>query len=63
MQSIPSYTGQFSVTPDLFHVTVPQAEIVDQMVVRGEQQVLNDVCLAVAIVAEAIQNAQVQVVE
>ena len=33
------------------------------MVVRGEQQVLNDICLAVAIVAEAIQNAQVQVVE
>ena len=63
MQSIPSYIGQFSITPDLFHVTVPQAEIVEQMVVRGEQQVLNDVCLAVAIVADAIHSAQAQVVE
>ena len=53
------YTGQFSTTPDLLHVTVPQSEILREMVRRGEQETLNDVCLAVAIVADAIAAAQV----
>ena len=52
------YTGQFAVTPDLFHVTVPQSEILAEMVARGEQETLNDVCLAVAIVADAIEHAR-----
>ena len=52
------YTGQFAVTEDLLHVTIPRDEIVAQMLARGEQDTLNDVCLAVAIVADAIGNAQ-----
>ncbi len=52
------YAGQFAVTPDLFHVTVPQNEILTEMVKRGEQETLNDVCLAVAIVADAIEFAR-----
>lgn len=52
------YTGQFAVTPDLFHVTLPQNEILGEMVMRGEQETLNDVCLAVAIVADAIDIAR-----
>lgn len=51
------YSGQFAVTPDLLHVTVPHAEIVAEMVKRGEQETLNDICLAVAIVADAIGSA------
>jgi hypothetical protein len=41
-------------TDDLLHVTIPREEIV----ARGEQDTLNAVCLAVAIVADAISNAQ-----
>lgn len=52
------YSGQFAVTPDLLHVTIPQIEIVEQMSLRGEQETLNDVCLAVAMVADAIAAAQ-----
>ncbi len=57
------YSGQFAVTPDLLHVTLPQSEIIVEMVKRGEQETLNDVCLAVAIVADAIGSAQALVVE
>ena len=53
------YAGQFSTTPDLLHVTVPQSEILREMVRRGDQETLNDVCLAVAIVADAIAAAQI----
>lgn len=52
------YSGQFAVTPDLLHVTLGQCEIVDEMVRRGEQETLNDLCLAVAVVADAIGCAQ-----
>ena len=57
------YSGQFAVTPDLLHVTVPQAEIVAEMIKRGEQETLNDICLAVAVVADAIGSAQALLVE
>ena len=52
------YGGQFDITPDLLHVTIPQPEIVAEMLKRGEQETLNDVCLAVAVVADAIASAQ-----
>ena len=52
------YQGQFATTPALLHVTISQREIVDEMMRRGEQETLNDLCLAVAIVADAIANAQ-----
>ena len=57
------YGGQFAVTPDLLHVTIPQQEIVAEMLRRGEQEALNDVCLAVAVVADAIACAQALCVE
>ena len=58
--SVPTryYVGQFAVTPDLLHVTIPRVEILDEMVQRGEHETLNDVCLAVAVVADAITTAQ-----
>ena len=52
------YQGQFATTPDLLHATISQREIGDEMMRRGEQETLNDLCLAVAIVADAIANAQ-----
>jgi hypothetical protein len=51
------YPGQFSTTPDLLHVVIPRLEIVAEMAVRGEDATLNDVCLAVAVVADAIGSA------
>lgn len=52
------YPGQFATTPDILHVAIPRMEIVAEMAVRGERETLNDVCLAVAIVADAIASAQ-----
>ncbi|HEX7035966.1 MAG TPA: hypothetical protein VF210_09335 [Pseudomonadales bacterium] len=53
------YPEQFAVTPDLLHVAIPQMEIISEMSVRGEQATLDDVCLAVALVADAIGTAQI----
>lgn len=51
------YPGQFATTSDLLHVVIPRLEIVAEMALRGEHDALNDVCLAVATVADAIGNA------
>ncbi len=51
------YPGQFAPLPDLLHVAIPRVEIAAEMVTRGEHEALNDVCLAVAVVADAIGAA------
>jgi hypothetical protein len=53
-----TYPDQFATTPDLLHVAVPRMEIIAEMSVRGEQETLDDICLAVAVVADAIGIAQ-----
>ena len=53
-----SYPDQFATTPDLLHVAIPRMEIIAEMSVRGEQEALDDICLAVAVVADAIGIAQ-----
>lgn len=58
-QAASNYPEQFATTPDLLHVVIPRAEIIAEMTVRGEDETLNDVCLAVAIVADAIGMAMV----
>jgi len=52
------YPEQFVTTPDLLHVVIPRVEIIAEMAVRGEDATLNDVCLAVAVVADVISSAQ-----
>lgn len=52
-----NYPDQFATTPDLLHVVIPRAEIVAEMTLRGEDETLNDVCLAVAVVADVIGTA------
>lgn len=52
------YPDQFALTPDLLHVAIPRMEIIGEMSVRGEQETLDDICLAVALVADAIGIAQ-----
>ena len=54
----PFYAGQFSATPDLLFVAIPQQEIIAMMVEQGEHTTLNAVCLSVACVADAITQAQ-----
>jgi hypothetical protein len=54
----PEYPEQFATTPDLLHVAIPRAEIIAEMATRGEQEALDDVCLAVAVIADAIGTAQ-----
>lgn len=52
------YPEQFATSPDLLHVAIPRMEIIAEMSVRGEQETLDDICLAVALVADAIGLAQ-----
>jgi hypothetical protein len=56
--AVRSYPEQFATTPDLLHVVIPRIEIIAEMAVRDERDALNDVCLAVACVADAIGSAQ-----
>jgi hypothetical protein len=58
MNPYASYPEQFATTPDLLHVAIPRFEIIAEMTARGEQEALDDVCLAVAVVADAIGTAQ-----
>ncbi|MDP6374603.1 MAG: hypothetical protein QF921_17480 [Pseudomonadales bacterium] len=53
-----SYPDQFTGSFDLLQVVIPRMEILAEMATRGEQVALNDVCLAVAVVADAVANAQ-----
>ena len=48
------YPGQFERAPDPLYVAIPRKEIVREMARRGDEPALNDVCLAVAVVAEAL---------
>jgi hypothetical protein len=58
MNSAERYPDQFATTPDLLHVAIPRVEIIAEMSVRGEQETLDDVCMAVAVVADAVGTAQ-----
>jgi hypothetical protein len=51
------YPGQFDQSPDPLFVAIPRVEIISEMARRGDDRALNDVCLAVAIVAEAMNAA------
>ena len=57
------YPEQFATTPDLLHVAIPRVEVIAEMTVRGEHETLNDVCLAVAIVADVIGCAMEKAAE
>ena len=52
------YPGQFDQSPDPLFVAIPRVEIISEMARRGDDRALNDVCLAVAIVAEAMNAAR-----
>ncbi len=52
-----TYPGQFDTAPDSLHVAIPRVEIVAEMAFRGEEAALNDVCLAVTVIADALDAA------
>jgi hypothetical protein len=53
------YQGQFDQSPDPLYVAIPRTEIISEMARRGDDRALNDVCFAVAVVAEALNAAWV----
>lgn len=53
-----SYPDQFAPVPDPLHLAIPRLEIVAEMALRGEQDALNDACLAVALTADALALAR-----
>lgn len=53
------YPGQFDTAPDAMFVAIPRLEILAMMARRGDERALNDVCLSVAVVAEAIHAAAI----
>jgi len=57
-----SYPGQFDTAPDTLHVAIPRVEIVAEMAFRGEEAALNDVCLAVTVIADALDAARAGVI-
>ncbi len=57
------YTAQFATTDDFLHVALPQHEIIEAMLREGEHKALNDLCISVAVVADAIADAQLAVVD
>ena len=50
------YPGQFDQSPDPLFVAIPREEIAREMARRGEEAALSDVCMAVAVVAEAMHS-------
>ena len=53
-----NYPGQFEMAPDTLHVAIPRVEIVAEMAFRGQEAALNDVCLAVTVIADALDAAR-----
>ena len=51
------YPGQFEQSPDLLFVAISRDEIVHAMAKQGDEAALNDVCLSVAVVADAVDSA------
>ena len=54
-----SYPGQFAQAPDPYFVALSPREIMSHIQSAGEAPALNDLCLSVAAVAEAMAFARV----
>lgn len=52
-----TYPGQFSCSDDPLAILIPRPEILAAMLARGEERVLDEVCLAVAICADGLAAA------
>ncbi len=52
--SLLPYPGQFEPPPDPLFVAIPRIEIIREMARRGDEATLDDVCFAVALVADRL---------
>ena len=51
------YTGQFELAADPLAILIPRDEIIFEMVLRGEDETLDRVCIAVAVALDAVADA------
>lgn len=51
------YPQQFATVTDPLEVLIPRQEILAAMLIRGEERVLDEVCMAVALCADAFAAA------
>lgn len=51
------YPDQFTTVVDPLEILVPRQEIFAAMLLRGEEPVLDEVCMAVALCADALTTA------
>ena len=51
------YPGQFDAIPHPLYVAIPRDEILREMARRGDERALSDVCMAVAVAADAVRTA------
>lgn len=51
------YAGQFDTLADPLSIAIPREEILAEMVVAGESESLDAVCVAVAVVLDALTQA------
>lgn len=53
-----AYPDQFTLAPDPLYIAIPKIEIVAAMKARGEEDVIDDVCVAVAVTVDALEAAK-----
>lgn len=51
------YPDQFTTVGDPLEILIPRQEILAAMLIRGEERVLDEVCMAVALCADAFASA------
>ncbi len=56
--AIEAYPGQFQLPPDVLHIAIPRGDIVEEMRRNGEEATVDRVCLAVAVVVDALESAR-----
>lgn len=53
-----AYPNHFTLAPDPLYIAIPKVEIVAAMKARGEEDVIDDVCVAVAVIVDALEAAR-----
>ena len=51
------YPDQFAIVSDPLEMLIPRQEVLDAMLMFGEDSVLEEVCVAVALCADALASA------
>lgn len=55
---IEQYKDQFAPMPDLLHIAISRSEIMAAMRHTGEDTTIDQVCMAVAVVVDALESAR-----